>query len=243
MALYSVSQRVMVARAAGFQGDALVTAVAVSLAENSPGDTGKVNSIGCVGLWQINSRVHKQWTVAQLKDAATNARAAYQLSNGGTNWQPWEAYTGPDGKGSDGPWRKHAATALKAVQTAGGTGTATQAGFWDWLTSPDPWNLVPDDQEHLLPDDIGGSEDPLGGGLSTGVSGIAGSLAAIARALAAASDWLGDKDHWMRIAQVALGGGLLVVGLNIAVRPMLAPAVGAVSSVLPSGAIKKVVGK
>lgn len=84
------------AKAAGFHGKGLQTAVAVALAESS-GRTSVVNSIGCVGLWQIYQSVHVKahpnWTTAWLKNPANNARAAYVLSNGGTNWHPWETYT------------------------------------------------------------------------------------------------------------------------------------------------------
>lgn len=90
---------------------------AIAMAESS-GNTDVVNSIGCVGLWQINQPVHvgshPQWTVAWLKDPANNAKAAKVIA-GSQGLSAWEAYTGPDGKGSDGPWQKY---------YKGGTGTA-----------------------------------------------------------------------------------------------------------------------
>lgn len=84
-----------VASVAGFGRDraTLERAVAVALAESS-GNVKVVNSIGCcVGLFQINVKAHKQYTVAQMQDAQQNANAAWAISNEGRNWKPWEAFT------------------------------------------------------------------------------------------------------------------------------------------------------
>ena len=84
-----------VAWTAGFGRDrpTLERAVAVALAESS-GNVRVVNSIGCcVGLWQINVKAHKQYTVAQMQDPQQNAAAAWAISNSARNWKPWEAFT------------------------------------------------------------------------------------------------------------------------------------------------------
>lgn len=89
---------------AGFRGQALVTAVAIALAESG----GKVNAIGdqhlannkwgwSIGLWQIRSLIADRGTgrardATRLRDPAFNARAAFEISNGGTNWTPWTVY-------------------------------------------------------------------------------------------------------------------------------------------------------
>lgn len=83
-----------VARGAGFGKDesTLATAVAVALAESS-GRTNAVSPTGCChGLWQINVNVHP-YTKTQMQDPVQNAAAAWKISNGGTNWKPWSAYT------------------------------------------------------------------------------------------------------------------------------------------------------
>lgn len=49
MAMLSMTQIAAYAKGAGFTGNALITAVAVAMAESS-GSTTVVNSIGCVGL-------------------------------------------------------------------------------------------------------------------------------------------------------------------------------------------------
>jgi len=88
----SATEIAQVARGAGFTGDALSTAVAVALAESS-GRTHAVSPTGCChGLWQINVNVHP-YTKTQMQDPAQNAAAAWKISNSGTNWKPWSAYT------------------------------------------------------------------------------------------------------------------------------------------------------
>jgi hypothetical protein len=90
----SAAQIAQVASAAGFGKDesTLTTAVAVALAESS-GRTKAVSPTGCChGLWQINVNVHP-YTKTQMQDPAQNAAAAWKISNGGTNWKPWSAYT------------------------------------------------------------------------------------------------------------------------------------------------------
>lgn len=96
MTTLNATQIGRVAHAAGFRGEQLVTAIAVALGESS-GQVEVVNSIGCVGLWQINQPVHVRarptWTRAWLQVAANNAAAAWALSNRGTSWGPWVVYT------------------------------------------------------------------------------------------------------------------------------------------------------
>jgi hypothetical protein len=41
------------------------------------------------GLWQVNTLASPQYDETQLLDPAYNARAAFELSKGGTNWRPW----------------------------------------------------------------------------------------------------------------------------------------------------------
>jgi cell wall-associated NlpC family hydrolase len=90
----------------GFHGKGLDTAVAVSMAESGGHPTSHNTNAGTgdnsYGLFQINMlgdlgpermREYHLSSYNQLFDPATNARVAYQLSNGGTNWTPWTTYT------------------------------------------------------------------------------------------------------------------------------------------------------
>lgn len=82
---------------AGFRGDALVTAIAVGMAEsscnplasnvqnNTPPSTDR-------GLWEINSYWHSEVSDTCAYDAQCNANAAYRISNKGTDWAQWSTY-------------------------------------------------------------------------------------------------------------------------------------------------------
>jgi cell wall-associated NlpC family hydrolase len=108
------------ARAAGFSGDALVTAVAIAKAESgwnatAVGDTTLVSAKWgpSIGLWQVRSLNEQQGTGRErdqiaLFDPSFNARSAYSISRGGTYWKPWSVYT-------SGAYRKHLAAARSAA--------------------------------------------------------------------------------------------------------------------------------
>lgn len=82
---------------AGFQGNDLVTAVAVALAESggNPGTVGDLNITpgGSIGLWQINLKWHPEYTAAELMDPQSNANAAYAIYRAaGSTFQPWSTF-------------------------------------------------------------------------------------------------------------------------------------------------------
>ena len=84
------------AAGAGFTRPSIVTAVAVAFAE-SGGDAANVTTGNYPGrdrgLWQINSYWHPDVTDAQAFDPLGNAIAAFKISNQGTNFKAWVAYT------------------------------------------------------------------------------------------------------------------------------------------------------
>lgn len=95
------SQVAQIAYNAGFRGEALVYAVAVSLAEDGSGNpnanyTSSATGEDSRGLWQINVQpgAHPEYASSDLYDPATNAAAAYAISQGGTNWSPWSTWPG-----------------------------------------------------------------------------------------------------------------------------------------------------
>jgi len=94
---------------AGFPRSALVTAVAVALAESSCNPSASnTNNNGTIdrGLWQINS-IHP-YSSQCLFDAQCNANAAFAISSGGTKWKPWVTY-------NTGAYQKHLERAQAAV--------------------------------------------------------------------------------------------------------------------------------
>lgn len=80
-----------IAKNAGFPDPKL--AAAIALAESG----GVVNAINrssrehSIGLWQINTKVHP-YSAADMRNPLKNARAAFAISKGGTDWSPWTAY-------------------------------------------------------------------------------------------------------------------------------------------------------
>ena len=77
---------------AGFRSNALVTAVAVADAE-STFDTSAVSPTDtCFGLWQIDE-MHARGNPSALLNPSFNASMAYSVSDHGTNWSAWTAYT------------------------------------------------------------------------------------------------------------------------------------------------------
>lgn len=44
------------------------------------------------GLWQVNRNAHPQYSAASLYTELGNAKAAVEISSGGTNFQPWTTY-------------------------------------------------------------------------------------------------------------------------------------------------------
>jgi hypothetical protein len=79
---------------AGFSGTSLAMAIAVALAEsNGNPDATDFDGNGTVdsGLWRINS-VHTQFSPACDYDPLCAAKAAFSISAGGTDWEPWVTY-------------------------------------------------------------------------------------------------------------------------------------------------------
>jgi hypothetical protein len=225
-----------VAYNAGWRGEQLVIATAVGLAE-SGGRYWVVNEIGCVGLWQINVPVHPQWTTAAMKNPAANAAAAMTLYKGaGNHWSPWEAYTGPDGKGSDGPYTTQmgrarlAAASIKgagdvsavdAVATSGaGAGTIDPISF-QTISDADQANAFTDLLGSIggLVSGLGGGAVDLGGGVMNFTMGpfvsMGKALIAIATIITRSAKWVSNPRNWLRVVEVIGGAVALFIGLKM----------------------------
>lgn len=90
---------------AGFKGEGLRMAYAIAMAESSGSASAHNPNAGTgdnsYGLFQINMlgamgpERRRQYGLASneaLYDPLTNARVAYKMSHGGTNWGPWSTY-------------------------------------------------------------------------------------------------------------------------------------------------------
>jgi len=119
------SNLISVLTQAGFSGQGLATAYAVAKAEsggradayNGNTQTGDQS----YGLFQINMlgklgpdrrKTFGLSSNKDLLDPATNAKVAYTMSHGGTNWGPWSAYT-------NGSYKKFLDTSAQGGGTSG----------------------------------------------------------------------------------------------------------------------------
>lgn len=200
MARLTKTQMAMYAAAAGLPNPMLWGAI--GMAESS-GRTDVVNSIGCVGLWQINQPVHvrnhPKWTVAWLKNPLNNARAAkviYESSGYGA----WEAYT-------SGAYKQY--YNKNAVLPAG-----WMDDFKDGFK--DGWDFGPGLED--LWDGDGLSDDWDLNPPDTGLGEVAGGLSDIAGFMAKAGNWISNAQNWVRIGYVVGGGLLVLVGVQMVIR-------------------------
>jgi hypothetical protein len=144
--------------AAGFTGDALVTAVAVAMGESglntaAMGDT-SITGGGwgpSVGLMQIRSRTAGDeangWRDgSRLTDPMFNAQAAFAISNGGTNFGPWTVYTA-------GIYQQHLEEAKRAVAAMG------SAALGKSPDAPPPASV--DEKDEMTPE-LDAGLDPAG---------------------------------------------------------------------------------
>ncbi len=129
MATLTQSQVYAIAVSTGLAQPKLMAAIAMA---ESSGRTDVVNSIGCVGLWQINQPVHVKthptWTKSWLSNPVNNARAAkviYQQQG----LEAWESYT-------DGRFKKYMDS----------TAQGSDGGFELF----DPLNILPGNQDEQI---------------------------------------------------------------------------------------------
>lgn len=115
MALLSFDEVARVAFGAGFRGESLVIAVAVSKAESGHNTT-IVSRTGDYGLWQINKAAHgRSYDWGRITVPAYNAQAAFKISGSGTNWRPWSVF-------KSGKYKAHMGAARAAVGSLGNGG-------------------------------------------------------------------------------------------------------------------------
>ena len=95
MASLTQAQIAQLAYQADFRGSSIPTITAIIMAE-SGGNTNAVhvsNIEHSVGLAQINLKAHPTYNQQSLLNPLNNLKAAYAISNGGTNFNPWTTFT------------------------------------------------------------------------------------------------------------------------------------------------------
>src|SRR5690606_24051681 len=224
MATLTQSQVYTIAVMTGMKDPKLMAAIAMA---ESSGRTDVVNSIGCVGLWQINQPVHvkanPKWTQAWLKNPFNNAFAAKQIrASQGLN--AWEVYT-------NGMYLRYMGANVKADQQA--VSQVQQAGndFWK-----DPFGVWPEWMDPYLK----GPLDEFFGDEESDIFDITpdwmGDLPAVSEALKATGDLLVNPRTWLRVAYGVVGVALVVGGLFLITKgTVVQQTVGQVSKAVKKG--------
>lgn len=116
----SVGEAVNAARQAGFTGTSLITIVAIAGAESGWNSQAIGDQGSSYGLTQVHLPAHPQYTAAQMLDPVQNMAAAYEISGGGQNWQPWTTF-------NTGAYQQYLPESQQTVETGGGAGVVQAA--------------------------------------------------------------------------------------------------------------------
>lgn len=196
----------------------------VAMAESS-GDASVVNSIGAVGLMQINQPVHVKahptWTVRWLQNPTNNLRAAKILfDDAGQKWDgPWLDSRDKGGLPTgNGGWGQH-------VKGSGATSVS------------DPCAGLTGEMKKRCEASQGGTQDipidPNDPGAGTDLGALVGQVGRLAQVTVKAANWMADPANWVRVVYVVGGGVLAVAAVNVVARPVIAPVGHAVRQVVP----------
>jgi cell wall-associated NlpC family hydrolase len=143
----SLADRAKLAAAAGWTGEDLVIAVAVSCVEDTTGDPAILSATNDLGLWQIN----QQWWPKfggrdALVDPMNNALAGHWIWANTSGWNAWTTYRNGAYRGCMDRARAavgEAARAPQATTQAPANGDARFAAVWaeaqTWLGVPYLW--------------------------------------------------------------------------------------------------------
>lgn len=228
---------------AGFGGNNLVTAVAVAYGESTWDPTS--SNACCVGLWQINRNhtaiINKHGGPAKMTDPRANAAMAYDLWRSAGGWctsgkapncNPWQAY-GTDNAGKT--WKSklsdaaYAVAQMRQMQVKLGSLDAV----YDNAMATNPISSAIGSGVDAAGNAIGSAADAaqsIAQGVTTGVN-VLNRLGA----------WIGNSQNWFRVANVAVGGIVILVGLNMLVSAELkGPAMQLIGAVNPVGKAGKV---
>ena len=213
---------------AGFSGSSLDTAYAIAMAESGGNARAHNGNAGTgdnsYGLFQINMlggmgperrRAYGLSSNEDLFDAERNAKIAYQMSKGGTDWSPWSTY-------KRGDYRKYLGQSGASVSGADGQGSGT-----DFLTQEAPPQKADIISSGLGQDFAPGAEDftprpqqPVpadGSGANTAPQGSTGD-AVRDKIIAAAMGYIGTPYSWgggsASGATRGIGRGAGTVGLD-----------------------------
>jgi hypothetical protein len=206
----------------GFRGDALQLSVAVALAESGGNfDAGRGRTAdrdsprpgcGSYGAWQINSCPARDGdgpprygsAPETLLNPRVNARAAFVISSGGSNWRPWSTYQ----DGLHKPHMREAADAVEWLITPAGNDRA-KALFGRSTLDMLSRKVNPLDLGEVWEGITNAAGDPLG---------VAASIAKSVNPLQGLSDFAGlltSWATWRRVLYVLLGLVLIAAAVAL----------------------------
>ncbi len=156
MATYSRADRLAAIQKAGFQNP--LTALAISLAEFGenrdinvqsqsdnyfqPGQNAEYPNGGqeqSFGPWQIHLPAHPDVTQACAMELTCSTQKAFEISNGGTNFNPWSTY----GNGAYKTWLNEITASLGPIPSpSAGGGASLDSGGSSAGAPPTPCNLT-----------------------------------------------------------------------------------------------------
>lgn len=198
------SQRATWARQGGFPENVIAEAVAVSIAENQSGDVGAIggpNPDGSYdyGIWQINEKWHPDLfqRFPQWWSVANASMAKEVWAQAGNSFEPWSTWKA-------GKHKAYLSRGEAAAKSAGGN-TSQSDPNTEW--------------------DIPGISDTIDAiaAVAETLRGIGNGIKAAAGAVFKTGVWAANPNNWERVALVVAGGGLLIVGTTLLLKPLVQP--------------------
>lgn len=122
MARFSLPELVALAEDTGFPDPALAAAIAMAESNGNPAAVG--DNGDSLGLWQIDTRYHRDVDASRLTDPTYNAQQALAISGEGSSWRAWSTAWN-DAKhlvgylGASAPFRRYYAAAGASVPSSG----------------------------------------------------------------------------------------------------------------------------
>jgi Lysozyme like domain len=143
--IFSLAQLQALAASVGFPDPNLAAAVAMAESGGNSDAHGDLQygGDGSIGLWQIFTVAHPQYSSAQLYDPTFNAKAAYATSSGGTNWKPWTTFRNGAYKRWYTPPAPPGMPLADLALAAAGLVAAAGLGYLAWREYQRPGELLP----------------------------------------------------------------------------------------------------
>lgn len=213
---------------AGFPSDQWATGVAVGMGESSLNIAARNHKTDSVGWLQINKKAHpdlfKNLTTGyEWLSPDVNAQMAKKVYDARHGWGPWEAYTGADGKGSDGPYRQYLPTgeaaAAELKKNLAGKSAADQKKYLQSLTKP--YDEVAGLYyiglgSKAVGNAIAGAGEKAGSMTVSSGAAVASSVADLVKEFTAISDLFQAlllPSTWIRVGAGAVGVMLIIGGM------------------------------